>query len=89
MAELLAEQPQWIVSYHEHDSLLEQRPEEDLTEEERRSAWEEYERERQGLYTAYEGLIGAPRLQQQQQSFPRVGHAIKTVNQAVPPRGGF
>ena len=36
-----------IVNYHEHDSLLEERPEENLTEEERKSAWEEFEKEKE------------------------------------------
>ena len=51
LAELLTTQKDWIVKYHEHDSLLENRPDEHLSEEEREKAWEEYEREKQGLYT--------------------------------------
>ena len=35
-----------VVNYHEHDSLLENRPEEDLPDEERNAAWKEYEDER-------------------------------------------
>lgn len=50
LAELLTQQKDWIVSYHEHDSLLERRPEEDLSEEERKAAWEDYEREKKGLF---------------------------------------
>ena len=42
--DLLLTHSDLIVSYHEHDTLLENRPEEDLTEEERKSAWVEYER---------------------------------------------
>lgn len=50
LAELLTSHKDWIVTYHEHDSLLENRPEEDLSEEDRAAAWEEYEKEKQGLY---------------------------------------
>lgn len=49
MAELLKDHDKWVVQYHEHDSLLENRPEEELTEEERKAAWEEYELEKKGL----------------------------------------
>ena len=34
--------PQWIVNYHEHDSLLEHIFDEELSEEERKAAWESY-----------------------------------------------
>ena len=53
LAELLSCKKEWIVGYHEHDSLLEKRPEEDLTEEERKAAWEEYEREKKGFIYGY------------------------------------
>lgn len=33
---------QWVVSYHRHDSLLEHIDQEELTEEERKLAWEQY-----------------------------------------------
>ncbi|XP_064481537.1 transcriptional regulator ATRX homolog isoform X2 [Ornithodoros turicata] len=48
LAELLIRGKEWIVSYHEHDSLLQNITEEDLTEEERKTAWEEYNAEREG-----------------------------------------
>lgn len=35
------------MKYHEHDTLLQNRPEEDLSEEERKTAWEEYEKEKE------------------------------------------
>ena len=49
LAELLTEHKDWIVQYHEHDSLLENKVEEELTEEERKAAWEEYEQDKKGL----------------------------------------
>ena len=50
LADLLSEKKQWIVRYHEHDSLLENKADEDLTEEERKAAWEEYEDEKKRGY---------------------------------------
>ena len=50
LADLLSEKKQWIVRYHEHDSLLENKVDEDLTEEERKAAWEEYEDEKKRGY---------------------------------------
>lgn len=44
LANMIEENGEWIVSYHEHDSLLENRPEEELSEEERKAAWVEYDR---------------------------------------------
>lgn len=41
--------PKWIVKYHEHDSLLQNRPEEELTEAERKEAWDQWELEKQGI----------------------------------------
>ena len=49
LAELLASHRKWIVNYHEHDSLLENKISEDLTEEERKAAWEEFENEKKGI----------------------------------------
>lgn len=49
MAELLQDYKHAIVSYHEHDSLLENIAQEELTEEERKQAWEDYENEKKGL----------------------------------------
>jgi len=49
LAELLTSLKDSIVQYHEHDSLLENKIEEELTEDERKAAWEEYEQEKKGL----------------------------------------
>ena len=35
-------QPQWIINYHEHDSLLKHVFSEELSEEERKAAWDDY-----------------------------------------------
>ena len=35
-------QPKWVVNYHKHDSLLEHIFDEELSEEERKLAWENY-----------------------------------------------
>ncbi|XP_047520987.1 transcriptional regulator ATRX homolog isoform X1 [Pieris napi] len=45
-AEMLKEHEQLIYKYHEHDSLLENKEEETLTEEERKAAWEDFENEK-------------------------------------------
>ncbi|XP_050068109.1 transcriptional regulator ATRX homolog [Anopheles maculipalpis] len=45
-AELLQRFDPLIYKYHEHDSLLENKEEETLNEEERKSAWEEFEQEK-------------------------------------------
>ncbi|CAG2106633.1 unnamed protein product [Medioppia subpectinata] len=50
LAELLIKHKDYIVKYHEHDSLLENRPEEEMTEEEKQSAWNEYEQEKDQLF---------------------------------------
>ncbi|XP_065058762.1 transcriptional regulator ATRX homolog [Rhopilema esculentum] len=47
LAEVLQRQhPKWIVKYQEHDILLENVEEEQLTEEERRQAWASYEEQK-------------------------------------------
>ncbi|XP_059486869.1 transcriptional regulator ATRX homolog isoform X2 [Neocloeon triangulifer] len=46
LAEMYKKHKELIQAYFEHDSLLEDRPEEKLTEEEMQAAWEEFEREK-------------------------------------------
>ncbi|KAM7539528.1 hypothetical protein Aperf_G00000036473 [Anoplocephala perfoliata] len=46
LADLLSEQPHLVASYHNHDSLLENRLDEGLSEAERAEAWREYEEEK-------------------------------------------
>uniref|UniRef100_A0A3Q0S4A8 DNA helicase n=1 Tax=Amphilophus citrinellus TaxID=61819 RepID=A0A3Q0S4A8_AMPCI len=47
LAQLLQTCKDHIVSYHEHESLLDHKQEEELSEAERKAAWAEYEAERQ------------------------------------------
>ncbi len=70
----MSNQKKWIVGYHEHDSLLETRPEEDLTEEERKAAWEDYEQEKKGLIYSYGGF------QSQFASTGNMGNTLQTTN---------
>jgi hypothetical protein len=48
LAELLKSCEKWISRYHEHDTLLQNREDEGLSEAERQAAWKEYEAEKQG-----------------------------------------
>ncbi|KAB5571087.1 hypothetical protein PHYPO_G00220900 [Pangasianodon hypophthalmus] len=62
LAELLHNFKDQIVGYHEHDSLLDHKEEEALSEEERKAAWAEYEAEKKGLSMRFN-----------QPSYPSVG----------------
>ncbi|CAN8005902.1 unnamed protein product, partial [Ixodes hexagonus] len=57
LAEMLMRHNRWIVSYHEHDSLLQNVADEDLTEEERKLAWEEYKEEGRRAASTAEELL--------------------------------
>ena len=48
LAEIFLKYKDLVYTYHEHDSLLENKEEEELDEEERKQAWLEYEEEKQG-----------------------------------------
>ncbi|KAJ6663223.1 hypothetical protein lerEdw1_010359 [Lerista edwardsae] len=58
LAELLPVHKEHIVGYHEHDSLLDHKEEEELTEEERKAAWAEYEAEKKGLTMRFNMPVG-------------------------------
>uniref|UniRef100_A0A3B4ET51 DNA helicase n=1 Tax=Pundamilia nyererei TaxID=303518 RepID=A0A3B4ET51_9CICH len=49
LAEMLQNNKDQIVCYHEHDSLLDHKEEEALSEEDRKAAWAEYEAEKKGM----------------------------------------
>ena len=53
LADLMIELPQWILDFHEHDSLLQNKQEEELDEEERKAAWHDYEIEKNGKLSKY------------------------------------
>ncbi|XP_075212538.1 ATRX chromatin remodeler XNP isoform X2 [Lycorma delicatula] len=50
MADMLQEFKEWIYKCHEHDSLLDHVEEEELNEEERKAAWEDFENEKKRGY---------------------------------------
>lgn len=62
---MLLDLKQWIVSYHEHDSLLENKVSEGLSKEEREAAWAEYQHEKERAnqpvrtYASYEEYLMA------------------------------
>uniref|UniRef100_A0A8C6ZCF1 DNA helicase n=1 Tax=Nothoprocta perdicaria TaxID=30464 RepID=A0A8C6ZCF1_NOTPE len=62
LAELLQINKEYIVGYHEHDSLLDHKEEEELTEEERKAAWAEYEAEKKGLTMRFNMSTGTTML---------------------------
>ncbi|KAJ8297408.1 hypothetical protein KUTeg_023939 [Tegillarca granosa] len=58
LAELFKSHKDWIVTYHEHDSLLENKTDEELSEEERKAAWEDYEQEQKGIRMSTQNFLG-------------------------------
>ncbi|CAK1543220.1 unnamed protein product [Leptosia nina] len=81
-AEMLKEHEQLIYKYHEHDSLLENKEEETLTEEERKAAWEDFENEKTrpppvpfaSPYAMHNGMMLA---QQQQLAFQAMAAMLR------------
>uniref|UniRef100_A0A8C4E5I2 DNA helicase n=1 Tax=Dicentrarchus labrax TaxID=13489 RepID=A0A8C4E5I2_DICLA len=64
LAEMLQNNKDQIVCYHEHDSLLDHKEEEALSEEDRKAAWAEYEAEKKKLtifYVCVQDLINQGR----------------------------
>ncbi|XP_059062781.1 transcriptional regulator ATRX homolog [Achroia grisella] len=74
-AEMLKEHEAQIYKYHEHDSLLENKEEETLSEEERKAAWEDFENEKNrpppapfpSAWPMHNGMVPGLLAQQQQQ----------------------
>ncbi|CAG9788328.1 unnamed protein product [Diatraea saccharalis] len=74
-AEMLKEHEAQIYKYHEHDSLLENKEEETLSEEERKAAWEDFENEKNRpppapfptAWPMHNGMVPGLLAQQQQQ----------------------
>merc|ERR1719471_678227 len=54
LAELIQKRPKLIWKYHDHDSLLENQTDENLTEEERAAAWKEFENEKKGFMATFD-----------------------------------
>ena len=60
LKDLLSDCKQWILRYHEHDSLLENKLNEGLSEEERKAAWAEYEAEKNNFATVANNVMFGP-----------------------------
>ncbi|XP_041358763.1 transcriptional regulator ATRX-like [Gigantopelta aegis] len=62
LAEVIKSQKDLVVTYHTHDSLLENKVDQELSEEDKKAAWEEYENEKKGIsnrvQTGYPGNMG-------------------------------
>ncbi|CAG0917341.1 unnamed protein product [Notodromas monacha] len=63
LADLLVNRTNWVAGYEDFDSLLENRIEEELGEDEKRAAWEEYDRVQQmeeSKAQAFNSLVNVP-----------------------------
>ena len=63
LAEMINRHKDLIFKYHDHDSLLENQVDENLTEEERKAAWEEFDNEKKGIANVPNPQIQAQILQ--------------------------
>uniref|UniRef100_A0A3Q4MWV7 DNA helicase n=1 Tax=Neolamprologus brichardi TaxID=32507 RepID=A0A3Q4MWV7_NEOBR len=61
LAQLLEDCKDHIVTYHEHESLLDHKQDEELSEAERKAAWDEYEAEVQDLKMSLQELLNKSR----------------------------
>lgn len=68
--------PEWITGYHEHDSLLEHRFAEELTEEEQKKAWENYEAKKTETMDYVHRAVLMSQLQQQQNKMLATGVSL-------------
>ncbi|KAL7287819.1 hypothetical protein TKK_0018194 [Trichogramma kaykai] len=94
LAEIFLKYKDLVYTYHEHDSLLENKEEEELDEEERKQAWLEYEAEKQGKnqmmnnMSAYNNMALNPFMNLNSINFPEL-ESIKMLIQkdypSVPP----
>ena len=74
LAELLEKHKTVIWSVSNHDSLLENQVDQNLTEEERKSAWEEYDQEKKGVIQTNIGIENAQQFGEMLQNMlPRSG----------------
>jgi len=66
LAELTIQRKEWIVTFHEHDSLLENKSDEELNETERKAAWDDFENEKRGIMNNMPpdaaGFLGIPEM---------------------------
>ena len=68
--------PKWITGYHEHDSLLEHRFAEELTEEEQTKAWENYQTKKTETVDYVARAVLMSQLHQQQNNMLASGASL-------------
>lgn len=73
-----------IITYHEHDSLLENKPEENLSEEEKQEAWNLYEQEKEMGAQNFIQQQQQAQLQQQQQQQQQQQNYQQQMPQFIP-----